>query len=192
MGKYDMKNVKIALKDCVSPDYNPRKISDIEFKQLKESIRKFGYNDPIIINQRNNHIVAGNQRYKALTELNRENHGKYVNIDVVLVDLDPLDEKAFNIAHNKIGGDFDDNLELILKELEEADYDMFLTGFSDEYEETDLDEFIDDDDEIILKDPDTIGDIEYVLTVKCASKNQSDFLFNELRKKGYSVKATQY
>lgn len=193
MGKYDMKIAKIALKDCVSPDYNPRRISDLEFKQLKESIRRYGYNDPIIINQRNNHIVAGNQRYKALMELNRENHGKYTNITVNLVDLNPLDEKAFNIAHNQIGGDFDDEmLELILDELKDEDYDLFSIGFSDELPDEDLDEFLEDDDEILLKDPSELGDVEYVLTVKCASKGQSDFLFKELRDKGYSVKATQY
>lgn len=187
-----MRVVKMALKDCVSPDYNPRKISDTEFEKLKHSIRTFGYNDPIIINQRNNHIIAGNQRHRALTELNRENHGKYKVIDVVLLDLDPKDEKTFNIGHNKISGEFDgEKLEELLAELEDEDVDMALTGFGEI--DDDLSEFLEEEDEEeLLPLKEDVGDVEYMLTVKCASKGQQDFLFNELRGKGYHVKATQY
>lgn len=193
MGKYDMRVVKMKLKDCIRPDYNPRKITDNEFQQLKHSIKTFGYNDPIIVNQRNNHIVAGNQRHRALTELNRENHGKYTIIDVVLVDLAPADEKAFNIGHNEIGGSFDgEKLEELLKELDDVDYDITLTGFED-IVDVDMDEFLDDEDD---DDPQgqlvMNGEVEYVLTVKCADSSQQDFLFRELREKGYRVKATQY
>ena len=190
-----MRVVKMALKDCVSPDWNPRRISDNEFQQLKHSIRTYGYNDPIIINQRNNHIVAGNQRYRALTELNRENHGKYKIIDVVLVDLPPSDEKAFNIGHNKIGGEFDEEkLEELLSELEDEGYDITLTGFEDIVDnlDDDFDEFMGDEpceDEL---SGGSLGDVEYVISVKCASSSQQDCLFRELRERGYSVKSMQY
>ena len=189
MGKYDMRIVKMALKDCVSPDYNPRQISDTEFKQLKHSIKKYGYNDPIIINQRNNHIVAGNQRHKALTELNRENHGKYKIIDVVLVDLPPADEKGFNIGHNKIHGEFDEEkLELLLKELEQSGYDMSLTGFADEIEDVNLEEIADeiDDDFVEILEP------QYMISVRCANQTQQDVLFERLKHEGYNVKAMKY
>ena len=40
MGKYDMDIVKMKLSSLVSPDYNPRTISDEEFDNLKKSILK--------------------------------------------------------------------------------------------------------------------------------------------------------
>ena len=189
MGKYDMDIVKMKLSSLVSPDYNPRTISDEEFDNLKKSILKFGYSDPIIVNKRNNHIVAGNQRFKALTELNRENHGKYTKIDVVLVDLNPDDEKAFNIGHNQIGGEFDgQKLELLLHELETKEYDMSVTGFFDDIKDVDLSELVDDEavEEIVDLVP------QYVLTVRCVNQTQQDLLFDELKQKGYSVKAMKY
>jgi len=189
MGKYDMRVVKMELKDCVSPDYNPRKISDLEFEKLKHSIRTYGYNDPIIVNQRNNHIVAGNQRHKALTELNRENHGKYKVIDVVLVDLPLEDEKSFNIGHNKIGGEFDpDKLEKLLKELEQQGYDMTLTGFCDDLEDVDLSEIADE----LEEEMPIISDPQYMISVKCDNQNQQDMLFERLKHEGYNVKAMKY
>lgn len=195
MGKYDMRLVKMKLKDCVSPDWNPRTITENEFKQLKHSIKTFGYSDPIIVNQRNNHIIAGNQRHRALLELNRENHGKYTVIDVVLLDLDPDDEKAFNLGHNKIGGEFDpEAVEKLLEELG-SEYDLTLTGFEDITSDDDLDlsEFDDLDAEDVLEEGlGSVGEVEYVLTIKCANSSQQDFLFNELRERGYTVKATQY
>ena len=188
MGKYDMNFVKFKLSDCVSPDFNPRKISDDEFEKLKDSIRKYGYSDPIIINKRNNHIVAGNQRYRALCDLNRENHGKYTFIDVVLVDLDLADEKAFNIGHNKIGGEFDEvKLESLLDELQSIDYDMSLTGFIDEFEDIEI------DDEAFGVDPGKVKQKEeFMISVKCDSLAQMNYLFDSLRERGFNVKCTRY
>ena len=189
MGKYDMRVVKMALKDCVSPEWNPRQITETEFEQLKHSIKTYGYNDPIIINQRNNHIVAGNQRHKALTELNRENHGKYTNIDVVLVDLPIEDEKAFNIGHNKIGGSFDEEkLEELLEELEHTGYDMSLTGFADEIEDVNLEEIAEEFDD----DLSNISEPQYVINVRCTNQTQQDMLFERLKHEGYNVKAMKY
>lgn len=190
MGKYDMNVVKMKLSSLVSPDFNPRVIGDDEFERLKDSIRRYGYSDPIIVNKRNNHIVAGNQRFRALSELNRENHGKYTLIDVVLVDLDLADEKAFNIGHNKIGGDFDRvKLDALLDELEALDYDMALTGFVDEFSEVDLSGVGDD-----LVEPDGVvmDNEEFIITVKCVSVNQMNYLYDSLRGKGYNVKCTRF
>lgn len=189
MGKYDMRIVKMKLADCVSPDYNPRKISDTEFEKLKHSIRTYGYNDPIIVNQRNNHIVAGNQRHRALTELNKENHGKYTIIDVVLVDLSPNDEKTFNIGHNKIGGEFDgEKLEILLRELEEQNCDMSLTGFADEIEDVNLEEIAEEFDDDLTG----ISEPLYTINVRCVNQTQQDILFERLKQEGYNVKAMKY
>ena len=122
---------KMKLKDLVSPDWNPRTISNEELRKLRKSIEEFGYSDPLIINKRNNHIVAGNQRFKILKELNKSKDYNFDEIDCVIVDLEDYKEKTFNIAHNKIDGEFDDDkLQIVLQEIELSSFDIDLTGFN--------------------------------------------------------------
>lgn len=189
MGKYDIEFVKMPLKDLVSPDYNPRRIDDKEFELLKKSIREYGYIRPILVNKKNNVIIAGNQRYKALVELNRENHGKFTRIDVVLVDWDVLKEKGFNVLDNKIGGEFDKfKLDMVYHELEDAGFDMELAGFYDEIEDVDLDAVVDDLDSDLDFDSEPV----FMVSVKCDSARQQDLLFEQLKRQGYNVKSIRY
>ena len=71
---------KAMLKDLVSPDWNPRQITDEELEKLRTSLDEFGYIEPIIVNDVNNHIVGGNQRAKALKALGYEE----VDVDSVM------------------------------------------------------------------------------------------------------------
>lgn len=109
--------------------YNPRKDlnpSDPEYIKLKNSIEHFGYVEPIIVNKRNNVVVGGHQRLKVLIDLG------YKDVDVIYVDLDDTNEKALNVALNKISGDWDaDKLEDLLRELVLDDtFNQELTGFT--------------------------------------------------------------
>lgn len=109
--------------------YNPRKDlkpTDPEYIKLKNSIEHFGYVDPVIVNKRTMTVVGGHQRLKVLKDLG------YTDIDVVYVDLDEKDEKALNIALNKISGEWDaEKLEDLLRELsEDTNFDVELTGFT--------------------------------------------------------------
>ena len=108
--------------------YNPRKNlqpGDAEYEKLKRSIEHFGYVDPIIVNKRNNIVVGGHQRLKVLVDLG------FKDVDVVYVDLNDTDEKALNIALNKVSGDWDaDKLEDLLREIQlDTNFDVELTGF---------------------------------------------------------------
>lgn len=108
--------------------YNPRKDlkpTDPEYVKLKNSIEHFGYVEPIIVNKRNMTVVGGHQRLKVLKDLG------YNEIDVVYVDLNNTDEKALNIALNKINGDWDaEKLEDLLRDISlDTDFDVELTGF---------------------------------------------------------------
>lgn len=135
---------KANINDLISPDWNPRQITEEEMEKLKNSIKEFGYVDPIIVNQHNNHIVGGNQRYLALKELG------YNEVEVLYInEPDILKEKAMNIALNKISGEWDqDKLDVVLEEIQLSDIDITLTGF-DEIEFTNLSE---DEDYIIPDD----------------------------------------
>ena len=123
-----MEIVKVDINELISPEYNPRQITDDEMEKLKNSINEFGYIAPIIVNKHNNHIIGGNQRYEALKSLG------YTDVDVVFVDEPDLNrEKALNIALNKISGEWDFvKLADIIDELELNDFDIPLTGFDEQ------------------------------------------------------------
>lgn len=94
--------------------------------------------DPIIVNKRNNIVIGGHQRLKILTELGNK------AVDVSVADLDEKEEKALNVALNKISGEWDmPMLQDILFELNTDGFDMESIGFS--MEELQLLEFSEPD-----------------------------------------------
>lgn len=121
-------------------EYNPRKRlkpGDEEYESLKRSIEVFGYVDPIIINA-DGTVIGGHQRLNVLVDLG------YSDADVAVVDLNKNDEKALNIALNKITGEWDiEKLAEIFAELDADGYDASVTGY-EESEYLDLIEAISD------------------------------------------------
>ena len=66
-----MKVVNKPIEELKFADYNPRELTEKQFKDLQESINRFGIVDPIIINvkgERKNVIVGGHQRIKCKVE----------------------------------------------------------------------------------------------------------------------------
>lgn len=108
--------------------YNPRKDlkpDDKEYQKIKKSIEYFGYVDPIVVNK-DLTIIGGHQRYKVLLELGEK------SIQCVVVDKNKDDEKALNIALNKISGDWDlPKLKDLLEDLRADDIDITITGFDE-------------------------------------------------------------
>lgn len=110
-------------------DYNPRKElkpGDPEFQNIQCSLKEFGYVDPIIINK-DGTIIGGHQRASVLKSLG------YTEADCIVVDLGKQDEKALNIALNKIGGQWDMSLlRDALQDLTLSPVDVNATGYSDD------------------------------------------------------------
>ena len=119
---------KIDINLLKPAEYNPRKKlkkSDKEYIKIKNSIEKFGYIDPIILNK-DFTVIGGHQRLTVLKDL------KYKEIDCVVVDISKEEEKALNIGLNKISGDWDkDLLKDLFLDLKLTDIDLNLTGFDD-------------------------------------------------------------
>ena len=120
-----MEIVKVDINELISPEYNPRQITDEEMEKLKNSINEFGYVAPIIVNKHNNHIIGGNQRYEALKQLG------YTMIDVIHINEPDINkEKALNIRLNNLSGEWSmPKLEKVIDELKMEKFDITLTGF---------------------------------------------------------------
>ena len=158
----------VEINELKQSQYNPRKDlkpGDIEYEKLKKSIKTFGYVEPIVWNKNTGNIVGGHQRAKVLQDLG------YEKATCIVVDLDDENEKALNIALNKINGEWDIPLLTdLLKGLDDSDFDVTLTGFDaaelgelfgeadpDELQgdDFDLDDELESDDPLISK----LGDV---------------------------------
>lgn len=108
--------------------YNPRKKlqpGDAEYKKLARSLDRFGCVEPVVWNERTGNVVGGHQRLKILLA------GGETELDVSVVNLSEPEEKALNIALNKIAGEWDtEALTELLQELSaDSSIDETLTGF---------------------------------------------------------------
>lgn len=86
---------EVSIDDIKPAAYNPRRITKEQQKELCESIRKFGLVVPILVNRKDNVIIAGHQRTKA---------ARLCGIDKVPVQyvesINLGDEIKFNQVHN--------------------------------------------------------------------------------------------
>lgn len=91
----------------IAAEYNPRKITGDEFQQIADSVKRFGFVDPIIVNankSRKDIVVGGHQRLKVARHLGLK------KIPTVEVDLTVDEEKELNVRLNKNSGDWDQDL----------------------------------------------------------------------------------
>jgi len=103
-----------------------------QIEQIKESIRSFGFNDPIAI--WHNEIVEGHGRFIAAQELG------FKEIDVIRLDeLSDEQRRAYMLVHNKLTMNTGFDMELLEFELENIDMDMEQFGFDE------IDPFAEDD-----------------------------------------------
>ena len=143
--------------DLIGAEYNPRQITEKQFTELQDSIKRFGFKDPIIVNvsqDRHGIIVAGHQRKRVAESLDME------TIPVVEVSLTLEQEREFNIRHNKSGGSFDmDALANYFEvdELKEWGFEAWEVGMQEFDEPLEIDGDLDvEEDEI--KPPSTRDD----------------------------------
>lgn len=123
-----MKLERIPIGRINPAPYNPRVAlapGDPEYEALARSIDEFGLVEPLVWNRRTGNLVGGHQRL-AVLKARGERHAQ-----VSAVDLSIEQEKALNLALNKIAGRWDEGkLAALLGELTQTpEFDITLTGF---------------------------------------------------------------
>ncbi len=95
----------VNVSELKATDYNPRKWSKEAMAQLKESIKRYGVVDPLIVNSapdRENILIGGHFRLAVIKELS------YDQAPVIYLNIPDLEkEKELNIRLNKNLGEFD-------------------------------------------------------------------------------------
>lgn len=121
-----MKIEKLKLSEITPYINNAKEHPQEQIDQIKGSIKEFGFNDPIAVDE-NNVIIEGHGRYIALQQLGAE------EVEIIRLDhLSEIQKKQYIIAHNKLTMNTGFNLEklkLELKEIEINEKDLSLTGF---------------------------------------------------------------
>lgn len=103
----EIKIVYRKLEELVEPSYNPRKISAKQKEDIKKSLQKFGFVQPLVVNinpDRLNIVIGGNQRRKIAMTMG------IVEAPCIEVDLDEWKEKELNLRLNKNQAEFDMDL----------------------------------------------------------------------------------
>jgi len=104
-GSLHGQTVKVDPQILIPSEYNPRIASDKEYRDLVDSIEKFGCVEPIIVNcapNRMNVIIGGHFRLKVIQDL------KLPEVDVRYTHIeDPDDEQELNLRLNKNTGHWD-------------------------------------------------------------------------------------
>ena len=115
--------IKYMSVNDIKPYKNNPRINEKAIPYVMNSIKEFGFKNPIIIDK-NNIIICGHTRLESAKRL------KYTEVPVIYAD-DLSDEqiKAFRLADNKVSEIAEWDLELLDDELSEIDLDMEQFGF---------------------------------------------------------------
>ncbi len=99
-----MEEKELVIKTLIAADYNPRRLTDRQFQELRRSMKEFGPVQRAVVNTfegRENIIIGGHQRVRVWASLG---HATY---PCILVSLNPEREKELNIRLNHAQGEWD-------------------------------------------------------------------------------------
>lgn len=164
-----MKVVEVAIGQLNPYANNPR-LNDVAIRYVKESIEKFGFKVPLVIDT-HNVIVCGHTRYEAAKLLKMETLPC-----IVADDLTEEQIKAFRLADNKVAefSEWDDfKLDLELGQLNDMGFDMEPFGFFDETEEKEEAEKKEDEKAIASMELNEFEHHDYLVFV---FDNKNDFI----------------
>lgn len=155
-----MEIINKKIEELIPYENNPRN-NDNAVEYVKNSIKKFGFKVPLVIDK-NNVIVTGHTRYRASIEL-----GLKEVPCIIADDLTDKQIKAFRIADNKTNDMAEWNDDLLSIELKDVMEDIDMTDFG--FGDFELSMLMDD------MEPDKYDDD----LIKQYSDNADEFLTNK-------------
>ena len=122
-----MRIEKVNITEIVPYANNAKEHPQEQIDKIKASIKEFGFNDPIAVDEKNV-IIEGHGRLIALQQLGIE------VVDVIKLEhLSEVQKKQYILAHNKLTMDTGFNIEILKLEIEAIrvmDGDLTLSGFN--------------------------------------------------------------
>lgn len=164
----EIKKIKV---DCLKQYKKNAKLHpEWQIKQIADSIKKFGFNDPIAIDE-NNVIIEGHGRFLACKLL------EMTEVPTICLNhMTEQEKKAYIIAHNKININTGFDIDILKEELQELEeFDLELTGFTN----FEISSFIDEEEILDIEGSD--GDIDLgnskklngLLCPECGAKHKT-------------------
>lgn len=163
---------QIDIKTIIPYEFNNRKHNETQVNRIANSIKEFGYNQPIVVDE-DNIILVGHGRLHASLKLGL----KQVPV-LKKLGLTEAQKKAYRILDNKLQNDSEwdfDNLNLELDFLEDDGFDLPAWG---------LDELRIGGENDELKDISQGLEISFILEIKCMSEGHQEELYNKFKKEG--------
>lgn len=102
--KIEFRTEKRKISDLIDCSYNPRTLSKKQYKDLKNSFKKFGYVEICAINT-DNTIIAGHQRVHVMKDLGWED--QEIEVRVPNRELTKKEFDEYLIRSNQNGGSYD-------------------------------------------------------------------------------------
>ena len=155
--------------DSIKPYENNPRHNEEAISYVMNSIKEFGFKNPIIIDK-NNVIIAGHTRLESAKRLGMK--------EVPIIHADDLTEeqvKAFRLADNKVSEKAEWNFELLDEELKDLDIDMNEFGFN----EADFEEH-----EIERTDLSNKKFEKYEVIITCKNENEVQEIYEKLTEEG--------
>jgi ParB-like chromosome segregation protein Spo0J len=172
-----MKIINIPINDLKEYENNSRTHSEEQITQIVNSIKEFGFTNPILIDNKNL-IIAGHGRLLAAKKLDLKEVPT-----IVLNNLSEKQKKAYIIADNQLAMNAGWDFEMLKNEIMTIadDIDLNLLGFN----EQELANIIDG---LELIEPE-LQEQEYKevfnVIINCEDENHQEKTYNELQEKGY-------
>lgn len=165
------------ISDLRGYENNARLHSPNQIEEIANSIKTFGFNDPIEL-AKDNMILSGHGRLAAAIKLNME--------EVPTITHDHLTEtqkKAYILAANRIAlsSSWDnDILKHEFLDLKDDDFDLSLTGFTDD----EINALLSDDIIENKQSNEENYSAVFEIIIECNDEDEQELLFNRLQAEG--------
>jgi len=171
---------KRKVNDLLPLEINPRKISDAKREQLVKSIEKFNLAEIPAINK-DNTIIAGHQRIKALQMIDRGE--EIIDVRVPNRQLTKAELKEYNLISNTHAGEWD--FEILELEFEEI-WNFDIPGFDLPTSNNEQVKQVAEKEERKAAEYDP--NKQWFLNIRCESEQHAQELYEQFLEQGLDVK----